>query len=136
MNLSTLPRGAAKLEYSAVRAPLSLLERRVVARYLADDAAMRLGFERLLGSLDSLAGKLLDDESLTRRGQALARRSDMLEKASELEAKADQRKAQADQQLQASTKQATKDREDAERKRQANLAKARRKELADKQQAR
>ena len=132
MKLSTLPRGAAKLEYAAVRAPLSVVERQIVTRYLPDDAAMRLGFERLLGSLDTFAGKLLDDETITRRGQALARRSDLIEKATQLEAKAEQRKAQADEELEASTKQAAKDRQDAERKRQANVVAARRKEQADK----
>ncbi len=32
MNLATVPRNIAKLQYSAVRLPLSLIERRIVAR--------------------------------------------------------------------------------------------------------
>lgn len=136
MKLTTLPRGVAKLEYTVVRAPLSLLERQVFARYLADDAALRLGFERLLGSLDSFAGRILADEQVARRGQALSHRSAMLDKAAMLEAKAEQRKSQADQQLEASAEQARQDRLDADRKRQANITAARRKEQAEKRQAR
>ena len=38
MKLSTLPREAAKLQYVVVRAPLTLVERQVMVRYVADDA--------------------------------------------------------------------------------------------------
>ena len=52
MGLTAIPRRVGKLEYSAVRLPLTLLENHVVARYWDDEAALRLGFERFLGSLD------------------------------------------------------------------------------------
>jgi len=74
MNLTTVPRNIAKLEYSAVRLPLTVLESRVFARYLPDESPIRLGLERFLGSLDGAAGRLLGDEAITRRGEALSRR--------------------------------------------------------------
>jgi hypothetical protein len=112
------------------------VERGFIARHLDNEAAVRLGFERMLGSLDSVAGRLLADDNLSRRGQALSHRTEMLEKAAELEAKAQRRQAQADQQLQARNEQATKDRQTAERNKQDQLTAAGRKEGADKARAR
>src|SRR5690348_5263846 len=103
MNLTSLPREAVKLEYAVLRAPLTLLERHVVTRYLPDEATVRLGFERFLGSLDSAAGRVLSDDALYRRGAALMRRTSMLEKASQLESKAELREAEAAEQLRART---------------------------------
>jgi len=64
-------RRIAKLQYTAVRLPFTLLDEAVVARYWDRDAAIRAGFERWLGSLDLLAGRLLADDEISRRGQAL-----------------------------------------------------------------
>jgi hypothetical protein len=128
MKLSTLPREAAKLQYVVVRAPLTLVERQIMVRYVADDASLRLRFERLLASVDSVAGKWLGDDGLSRRGAALAHRSAMLETAAELEAKAAQRKAHADQQLEASTDKAATERREAQERHAANIAAAARRE--------
>jgi hypothetical protein len=135
MKLSALPREAAKLQYVVVRAPLTLLERQVMVRYVADDASLRLRFERLLASVDSVAGKWLGDEGLTRRGQALSHRSAMLETAAELEAKAAQRKAHADRQLAASTDKAATERREAQERQAATIAAAARREKAAKARA-
>jgi hypothetical protein len=64
-------RRIAKLQYAAVRLPLTLLDEGVVTRYWDRDATIRVGFERWLGSLDLLAGRLLADDEISRRGQAL-----------------------------------------------------------------
>ena len=51
-------RGIARLQYAAVRLPFTLLDESVVAPYWDRDALVRAGFERWLGSLDPLAGRL------------------------------------------------------------------------------
>ncbi len=96
MNALTLPRKAAALEYSLLRLPATFVETQVVSRFLQDDSALRLGFERALGSLDETAGRLLADESLSQRGTALRRRTEILTNAAQLEEQAAQRKAQAE----------------------------------------
>ena len=101
MTLITVPRCMAKLEYSAARLPFTLLEEHVVARYCDDEARLRLRFERFLGSLDGVAGWLLADRDISRRGQALIRRAEFLAKADELDTKAQGRRAQAEDKLQA-----------------------------------
>ena len=66
-----VPRRIAKLQYAAARLPFALLGEGFVARYWDRDAAIRVSFERWLGSLDLLAGRLLADDEIARRGQAL-----------------------------------------------------------------
>ena len=68
-----MPRGIAKLQYAAVRLPFTLLDERLVARYWDQDAIVRVGFERWLGSLELLAGRLLGDDEISWRGLALIR---------------------------------------------------------------
>jgi hypothetical protein len=75
MNLFTMSRSMARLEYTAVRLPFTLLDERIVARYWHDQGLFRLGFQRFLGSIDELAGWLLADDDISRRGQALTRRT-------------------------------------------------------------
>jgi hypothetical protein len=64
-------RRIARLQYAAVRLPLTVLDEGVVVRYWDRDSAIRAGFERWLGSLDLLAGRLLADDEISRRGRAL-----------------------------------------------------------------
>ena len=68
-----MARSIAKLQYAAVRLLFTLLDESVVTRYWDQDAAIRVGSERWLGSLDLLAGRLLADDEISRRGQALMR---------------------------------------------------------------
>jgi hypothetical protein len=70
---STVPRGIAKLQYATARLPFTLLDEFVVARFWDQNAPMRVGFERWLGSLDLLAGQLLADDEISLRGLALIR---------------------------------------------------------------
>jgi hypothetical protein len=74
MNVLTVPRTVARLEYSALRLPLTLTENQV-GRLLEEDSALRLGFEKALGNLDARVGRLLGDPVLTRRGATLSRRA-------------------------------------------------------------
>jgi hypothetical protein len=75
MNFFTVSRSIAKLEYTAVRLPFTLLDECVVARYWDDQGLVRLGLERFLGSADELFGWLLADDDISGRGQALTRRA-------------------------------------------------------------
>ncbi len=75
ISLVTVSRSMAKLEYTAVRLPFTLLDERVVARYWHDQGLFRLGFQRFLGSVDELTGWFLADDDITGRGQALTRRT-------------------------------------------------------------
>lgn len=101
MDLTTIPRQVGKLEYAAARLPFTLLEEHFVAPYWDDEAALRLAFEHFLGSLDEVAGWLLADEHISRRGHALRRRTEFLAKAGDLDTKAQARRAQAEERLQA-----------------------------------
>jgi hypothetical protein len=115
MGILTVPRGVAKIEYAAVRLPLSLLEKCVVTRYADDEAPVRLGFERFLGSLDGVAGWLLADDVIASRGRALRRRTEFLAKADQLDAKAQARRARAEEELRAEQEAARQSREETRR---------------------
>jgi Glycogen recognition site of AMP-activated protein kinase len=75
MDPSTVSRRIVRLEYEAIRLPFALFDDLVIARYCDQDAFIRLGFERFLGSMDVCAGRLLDDEVLAERGEALLRQT-------------------------------------------------------------
>jgi hypothetical protein len=75
MNPVTFSRRIAKLEYKAVRWPFSVLDDRVITRYLEQNAVLRSGFQRFLGSLDRLVGWLLADDAISQRGRDLLRRT-------------------------------------------------------------
>lgn len=73
MDPAAVPRRMARLQYKVVRLPFTLLDEGIVARYWGQDALVRRGLERCLGSLDLFAGWLLADDETSRRGQALMR---------------------------------------------------------------
>lgn len=52
-------RKAVEVEYAVLRAPLSLLDQQVVARYFDEASVVRTSFERGLDALDSAAARLL-----------------------------------------------------------------------------
>jgi hypothetical protein len=60
MNIGTVSRAVARLGCLAVRQPLTVLDEHVMARYLAEQAPLRAGFARLVGSLDGLAARLAE----------------------------------------------------------------------------
>jgi hypothetical protein len=132
MKVLTLPKAAAALEYKALRLPATLLETQVVVRFLAEDSALRLGFEKALGSIDEKAGSLLGDEAIAKKGHALRRRSEVLGKAVELETKAQARKESAEQKLKAGTQKAEQTREQARKAQREGVQEALRDEQAEK----
>lgn len=134
MKVRTLPLAAAALEYRALRLPATLIESQV-ARFLAEDSAVRLGFEKALGTLDEKAGSLLGNDAIASRGHALRRRSDILGKAVALEAKAETRKAAAATKLEAAKKAAAQTREQAERAARDGVRRTLRTEQADRRRA-
>jgi hypothetical protein len=136
MAITTLPRRVAKLEYSAVRLPIWLLEKHVVARYLDDEAILRLGFERFVGSLDGVAGWLLADDVISQRGRALRRRTAFLAKAGRLDTKAQTRRAEAEHNLHAEQEAARQAREQARRDAQDRVVTALHEEHEETQEVR
>jgi Glycogen recognition site of AMP-activated protein kinase len=75
MDAVTISRRIAKMEYMAVRRPFALFDDRLLARYWNEDAVVRSGFGRVLGSLDRFAGWLLADDTISQRGRDLLRRT-------------------------------------------------------------
>ena len=69
-------RRMGKQPYEAVRGEFDRLGERVIERHWDDDAPVRQGYRRFLGALDELAGRLLDDDEIARRGQDLLRETE------------------------------------------------------------
>ncbi|GAC1610662.1 MAG: hypothetical protein NVS3B26_18660 [Mycobacteriales bacterium] len=132
MKVLTLPKAAVALEYKALRLPATVIETQVVVRFLAEDSALRLGFEKALGTLDEKAGSLLGNEALASRGHALRRRSEILGKAVDLEAKAAARTEAADAKLAASKDSAEQTREAARKAQRDSVQEVLRGEQAEK----
>ena len=66
-------RRMGKQPYEAVRGEFDRLGERVIERHWDEDTPVRLGYRRFLGAMDELAGRLLDDDGIARRGQDLLR---------------------------------------------------------------
>jgi hypothetical protein len=92
-------RAVLHLPYQAARTPLAILDTQLVKR-LPDDSPPRLAFERLLGTIDEAAGRLLDDKGLERRGTQLRERADKLGHAAQLEQRAATRRRAATEMVQ------------------------------------
>lgn len=135
MNVLTIPRTAAALEYKALRYPSQLLETKVVAVLLSEQSSVRLAFERVLGTLDSTAGSLFADQGLKDRGRLLTRRADIVETAASLEAKAQQRREQADAKLRSETEKAAAKKAQAQQEFERTSQQARAEKSAAKQAA-
>jgi hypothetical protein len=80
MDLSNVRR-MSKQQYETVREQLEELGDRVTSRHGEDGAPARTGYRRFLGALDELAGRLLDDEEISQRGQDLLRDKEAAGKA-------------------------------------------------------
>jgi hypothetical protein len=98
MRLAQTPIAVLRFQYRLARFPLQLIDERVLARF-GDEAPARLFFERLVGTLDATAGRLLGHADLQQRGAALVERSDALSRASQFDADAAAWPPQADQKL-------------------------------------
>ena len=65
----SLPWDVLRLQYTAIRYPLTLLGR-VVVRAFDTDAPCRLTYQHMLESIDGTAGTILGDRTLARRAHA------------------------------------------------------------------
>lgn len=72
MRVTVVPRVVLHLQYQAVRLPIGVLDTHVLSRCLSAESMLRLPLDRVLGSLDAAAGRLLDDP--TRQQDDAARR--------------------------------------------------------------
>jgi len=131
MNVATLPRIVLRAEYVALRSPLRLVEQRLLTRLSSSDPR-RVGVERILGQADALAGRLLDDEDLARRGEALQAHAATVVRADELAAEATQRREDAASTLRKEQAKAAKQRRDAVQEHQDELAATKAREAREK----
>ena len=69
-------RRAGKQPYEAVRDQLEQLGEKVIERHWDEGAPVRQGYRRFLGAMDELAGRLLDDDEISQRGQDLRRENE------------------------------------------------------------
>lgn len=58
---NTVVRKAVQVEYAVLRAPLTVLDQQVLARYFDETSVVRVSFERGLDALDSAAARLLQE---------------------------------------------------------------------------
>jgi len=116
MDVLTVPKTIASLEYTALRLPLTLVETQVVARLFGEESGVRLGFEKALGTVDMTVGRWIGDDRRATRGAALSRRAEVLAKAVRLEQKAATRKEQATSELHEAREAADQRRKQADRR--------------------
>ena len=69
-------RRAGKQPYEAVRDQLDQLGEKLIERHWDEGAPVRQGYRRFLGAMDELAGRLLADDEISRRGQDLLRENE------------------------------------------------------------
>jgi hypothetical protein len=119
MNVRTL----MYLPYQAARAPLALLDAQLVRR-LRDDSPPRLALEQVLGSIDEVAGRLLKDENIERRGTDLRHRAGKVIHARQPEHQAAARRGGATQTLPKARLKAAKSRTYAQNRQRESLREA------------
>ena len=107
MDLLTVPRTLAGVEYKLLRYPSQVFATKVVAARLPAESGLRLAYERLLGNLDLRIGALLADQGLTDRGRVLTRRAEGEEQSVTLATKAVQRRNRANTELRKQMSQAS-----------------------------
>ena len=98
------------LPYKLARTPLALIDSTLSQR-LPETSAPRTTLDLVIGSTDKIAGALLGDQELGRRGEERLERSGTLRKAAQHERQADAKWKQAEQVARSG-------RDDAERKRE------------------
>jgi hypothetical protein len=136
MDVLSVPKTIARLEYSALRLPLALVESQVLARFLEQESGIRLGFEKALGSLDVTVGRWIGDDRRASRGAALSRKAEVLTSAVQLEQEAASRKEQAAGDLRQAKDKAQRRRTQAEQRATADLRAVRTEQQSDTRAAR
>ncbi len=122
------------MPYLAARTPLSLVDTKLVKR-LPVDSPPRLAFERLVGSVDAVAGRLLRDSSVESSGTERRERADTLSQAVRLEQDAAAHRQAADEAITQGAEQADQLRDAAERQQHEGIQTAVATERKDKQAA-
>ena len=84
------------LPYELARLPVVIVDQNLSDR-LPESSGPRLGLDRAIGSADKLAGALLGNRAIARRGADRLERSDKLVTAARLELEAEARREQAQQ---------------------------------------
>jgi hypothetical protein len=126
-NITTVP-------YRVARAPIALLDRTVMTRF-ADDSSARIAFDRAVGSLDVVAGRVLRNDDLAGQGAQRIDRARKLARATELETHAAQQRSKADEVEREGAKTASAKRDEAQQRAAEGLSEAARTEAAGKQAA-
>ena len=122
------------LPYELARLPLTVVDKTIAAR-MDETSAPRVTFDRAIGSADKLAGALLSNRDLARRGAHRIERSDKLMTAARLEQEAEVRRAKASQKLEAGRDEAARKRQQAKDKASSGLVEADAAEARAKQEA-
>lgn len=135
MDVLIVPKTLASLEYTALRLPLTFVEKQLVARLLEPESSARLSFEKALGTLDVTVARWIGDDDRASRGRVLSRRADVLTKAVQLEHKAAAHKEQATGTLQQAKDTAEHQREQAEQRVKDDLHSIRTEQRSDKRAA-
>ncbi|WP_182525420.1 hypothetical protein [Nocardioides dongkuii] len=122
------------LPYEIARLPLALVDSTLSDR-LPETSPTRVTLDRALGSADRIAGGLLRNPDIARRGAARIERSDTLLAAARLEQEADERREQAKQKQAAARREAAEKRRAAKERAAAGLVEADATEARGKQRA-
>jgi hypothetical protein len=122
------------LPYEAARLPLSIVDKAVGDR-LPETSAPRVALDRTLGSADRLAGSVLRNPAIARRGAERLDRSDKLVTAARLEQEAEARREQARETAVSGAKEAAQKRKAAQQRVTSGLDDADAAEARGKQQA-
>jgi hypothetical protein len=123
-----------RLPYQAARTPLAVLDMKLVKR-LPADSRPRLAFERFVGSIDEVAGRMLNDCRVEKHGTEVRERADTLSEAVGLEQDAAQRRSAAEKTIHDAEQQASELREDARRRQREGVQAAVQNEQKEKQAA-
>lgn len=123
-----------QLPYQVARTPLAVVDA-TLAKRLPVDSPPRLAFERILGSLDQVAGRVLNDKSVQRRGDGLRAHAETLGDAVQLEQDAAERRRAAANAVQEAKLHASTLREGAQRDQSRGVQEAVETEAKEKQAA-
>ena len=133
MSIARIARQLLRLPYQAATLPLRIVEQQLAGRLFGEDSGVRTGLEKLLGGLDTTAGRVLDDESLREQGQRSGRAAEALQRANDLERDAAQRRDSAERQFDEESHRAREKREAAQDNKQERIGQALRAQQSDTQ---
>jgi hypothetical protein len=123
-----------RLPYQAARTPLAVVDLKLVKR-LPADSRPRLAFERFVGSIDEVAGRVLNDRRVEKHGAIVRERADTLGQAVQLEQDAAQRRSAAADTVARAEQRASELREGAQRRQREGVQAAEQNEQKAKQAA-